>query len=352
MRKYISIWVIIAIVVNVTVFSYLSVDGGSNIRCNRLYRKVYPCDHREYEAVNEIWYDSDGNPFEVQVLAPKDDEPFNNDPWLDVDHAERKGSDMAVLLEVHVGINIVLAGAAILLYFVLLNLEERKYQLSSVFSVCLVAFIVGSGFACYYLYSYIRKPGGITEIHYNAPIIYLYDEQEREATVKLDLNGDLTCTYPKYNDETGWIVKTSLDGTLTDANGRQYEYLYWEADLDMVPDFSKGFCVRGEDSAEFLEKALADLGLSDTEANTFIMYWLPQLEENPYNVIAFQDETYEEAAKLDVDPVPDTVVRVNMVFYGSDEYVEVAPQDLTSMNPSVSEREGLTLVEWGGGRLD
>ncbi len=146
-------------------------------------------------------------------------------------------------------------------------------------------------------------------------------------------------------------MKTSADGVLTDANGRQYEYLYWEADIDMVPDLSKGFCVRGEDSAAFLEKALSDLGLTDTEANTFIMYWLPQLEENPYNVISFQTETYENVAKLNVDPLPDTVVRVNMLFYGSDEYVEIKAQDLTSMNPSLSEREGFVLVEWGGGKL-
>ena len=40
-----------------------------------------------------------------------------------------------------------------------------------------------------------------------------------------------------------------------------------------------------------------------------------------------------------------------MLFYGTDEYVEIEAQDLTSMNPSVSEREGFVLVEWGGGKL-
>ncbi|MBQ5966945.1 MAG: hypothetical protein IJL60_04115 [Clostridiales bacterium] len=75
------------------------------------------------------------------------------------------------------------------------------------------------------------------------------------------------------------------------------------------------------------------------------------MEENPYNIVTFQTETYENAAKLDVDPIPDTVVRVNMVFYGSDEYVEIEEQDLTSMNPAISEREGFVLVEWGGAKL-
>ncbi|MBR5417563.1 MAG: hypothetical protein IK109_05955 [Clostridiales bacterium] len=75
------------------------------------------------------------------------------------------------------------------------------------------------------------------------------------------------------------------------------------------------------------------------------------MEENPYNVIAFQTDTYEEVAKLNVDPLPDTVVRVNMLFYGSDEYVEMEAQELSAMNPSLEEREGFVLVEWGGGKL-
>jgi hypothetical protein len=162
------------------------------------------------------------------------------------------------------------------------------------------------------------------------------------------MDGDLTCAYPTYQPDTGWTVKASPDGTLTDSNGRQYEYLFWEASAPLPIDLSKGFCVKGEDTAAFLEKALSDLGLSDTEANTFIMYWLPKLESNPYNVISFQTTNYQEAFVLDVSPVPDTVIRINMAFYGTDEYVEMEPQDLASMNPSLEERKGLTVVEWGG----
>ncbi|MBR6254329.1 MAG: hypothetical protein IKR22_02730 [Clostridiales bacterium] len=72
------------------------------------------------------------------------------------------------------------------------------------------------------------------------------------------------------------------------------------------------------------------------------------MESNPYNVISFQTTNYQEAFVLDVSPVPDTVIRVNMAFCGTDKYVEMEPQDLTSMNPSLEERKGLTVVEWGG----
>ena len=195
---------------------------------------------------------------------------------------------------------------------------------------------------------FLRQKDGVGVMHIDAPIIYLYDENEREVSVKLNFDGDLTCTYPAYDEKSGWSVKTSADGTLTDSNGRSYEYLFFEADLGFTPDTKKGFCVKGEDTAAFLEGALAELGLTEKEANTFIMYWLPQMEKNPYNVICFQKEAYENAVGLDVQPAPDTVIRVNMYFYPSDEYTDIDEQDLSSMNPSIEERQGLVLVEWGG----
>ena len=193
---------------------------------------------------------------------------------------------------------------------------------------------------------FLKSEEGV--MHVDAPIIYLYDEKEREVSVKLDVAGDLTCTYPSYEENDGWTVKTSADGTLTDSNGRSYEYLFFEADIGFTPDTQKGFCVKGEDTAKFLEEALFELGLTEKEANTFIMYWLPQMEKNPYNVICFQKEAYENSVGLDVQPAPDTIIRVNMYFYPSDEYTYIDEQDLSSMNPSVEERKGLVLVEWGG----
>ena len=343
MKTYIKVWGIIILVVNMMVFDVFLFGGDELITRGQEFEKVYPCNTISvvYSAI-----DPDVNPARVEEYD--DFEPVSKEPSL-----RRVGGSGVLIYAIGILaiINVILAGIAFFVYLICDYMNSKLY-VSAFSMVGLVLFLFGSGFVCMSYYKFIKQPGKIVgEVHYNAPIIYLYDDQEREATVKLDLNGDLTCTYPKYNEETGWIVKTSADGVLTDANGRQYEYLYWEADLNTVPDFSKGFCVRGEDSAAFLEKALSDLGLTDTEANAFIMYWLPQLEENLFNIVTFQTETYENAAKLNVDPVPDTVVRVNMVFYGSDEYVEMEEQDLTSMNPAISEREGFVLVEWGGAKL-
>ena len=130
------------------------------------------------------------------------------------------------------------------------------------------------------------------------PVIYLYPEEETAVTVKLDYAGALTCTYPAYGD--GWAVTACPDGTLTDDAGQTYSYLYWEGTDTIAYDFSQGFCVAGTDTAAFLEDALAQLGLTRREANEFIVYWLPQMQENPYNLIAFQSDRYTQAAKLTI----------------------------------------------------
>lgn len=176
------------------------------------------------------------------------------------------------------------------------------------------------------------------------PVIYLYPEKTTDVDVKLSLNGEFTCTYPKY--ENGWQVTASPDGTLTDKNGQTYNYLYWEGDIDADYSFQKGFCIKGEETAEFLEKALAKLGLNRKEANEFIVYWLPLMEKNPYNIISFQTKAYTDAARLDVKPNPDTLIRVFMTFKASDELLEIEEQELTAPT-----RQGFTVVEWGGSEI-
>ena len=177
------------------------------------------------------------------------------------------------------------------------------------------------------------------------PVIYLYPQTETQVSVQLDLNGQLTCTYPAYRN--GWTVTASPDGTLTDKDGKLYNYLYWEGTLDADYDFSRGFCVKGSDTAVFLEKALAKLGLTPREANEFIIYWLPQMQNNPYNLISFQNTAYTDQAKLNIQPEPDTLLRVFMVFKSLDKPVTIQPQILTAPI-----RTGFTVVEWGGTNLD
>ena len=175
------------------------------------------------------------------------------------------------------------------------------------------------------------------------PVIYLYPAQQETVSVKLNFNGQLTCTYPDYKE--GWKVIASPDGTLTNIDdNKQYSYLFWEGISNEAKwDLSKGFVVAGKDTKDFLQEKLAFLGLTPKEYNEFIVYWLPVMQNNKYNLITFTGHEYEEIAPMQITPEPDSVLRVFMVFKSLDSFMEVQPQELKSF-----ERKGFTVVEWGG----
>ncbi len=180
---------------------------------------------------------------------------------------------------------------------------------------------------------------------YDKPVIYLYPEGAVDVSVQLGLNGKLTCTYPEYNDV--WQVTATPDGTLIDKSGKTYNYLYWEGEICSDLTITDGFCVKGSETAEFLEESLEKLGLNRREANEFTVYWLPLMQSNPYNIISFDTEEYTESSKLIISPTPDTVIRVFMTWKPSDTWVGLESQTLTA-----PERTGFTVVEWGGTRLE
>ena len=91
---------------------------------------------------------------------------------------------------------------------------------------------------------------------------------------------------------------------------------------------------------------MAQLGLTEREANEFIIYWLPQMEGNAYNRITFQTDAYTDAAQLTISPAPDTLIRVFMVWQGLDTSIDIPAQTLTA-----PERSGFTVVEWGGSEI-
>lgn len=178
------------------------------------------------------------------------------------------------------------------------------------------------------------------------PVIYLYPEEETDVYVTLDFDGEFTCTYPQYDN--GWNITAQPDGTLYEADSdRYYNFLFWEGTTDIPDSFDKAIVVSGDETASFLEEYLEAAGLNDSEMDDFITFWLPKMQNNPYNLISFPTEEYEEIAKLNVDPMPDTVIRVYMVYKPLDEYIEI-PEEQQLQMPQGVERNGFTVVEWGG----
>lgn len=178
------------------------------------------------------------------------------------------------------------------------------------------------------------------------PVIYLYPVRQEKVSVKLIFDGKLGCTYPEYKD--GWHVSAAPDGTLVNLyDGKEYSYLFWDGVVtDARWDLSSGFVVAGKDSRDFLQEKLPAMGLLPKEYNEFIVYWLPLLEQNKYNLITFAGKEYTDIARLQITPKPESILRVFMVFKPLDRPIEIPPQQIKSFN-----RQGFTVIEWGGTEL-
>lgn len=214
--------------------------------------------------------------------------------------------------------------------------NELNNKLNKVKNSCVISLI--TGIVAFFM-------AGVLEIstRFAKPVIYIYpQEDETEVNIAVSNPEKLTCTYPQYKN--GWTILANKNGDLTDKNGRKYYSLYWEGKGYVRAKFEDGFCVKGEDTAKFLEEKLEILGLNEREAEEFIIYWLPMLEVNNYNLIRFmtKDEINAEM-ELDINPKPDTLIRIMMEFKPLKFKKEIAEQKLER-----TVRQGYTVVEWGG----
>jgi len=174
------------------------------------------------------------------------------------------------------------------------------------------------------------------------PIIYLYPENDMDITVGLGYPELLTVDYPSYNN--GWKVAASPNGNLR-MNDRNYYALYYESQNKI--NFEKtdiGFIVESNSVASFLEEKLSILGLNEKESEEFIIYWLPKLQAKDYAYIRFATaQEISENMPLEINPEPDTTIRVLMLWKGLDKSESIVEQELVPVS-----RSGYTAVEWGG----
>jgi len=175
------------------------------------------------------------------------------------------------------------------------------------------------------------------------PIIYLYPTTETEIHVKLWTPRNLLHTYPKYNAEKWRSVIAQPNGDLEDRDTwRKLYALYREWKSDNKTNFNEWFVVAWKDIIPFLEEKLAILGLNEREAEEFIVYWLPQMENNEWNLIRFESiEEQNENMPLNITPSPNTVIRVMMDWKAIDEPIDIPEQELIT-----PKRNWFTVVEW------
>lgn len=178
------------------------------------------------------------------------------------------------------------------------------------------------------------------------PVIYLYPKSKTNVDVKVTPTSGMSVSEPAYNG--GWNVEADPDSRIKNlADGKTYSYLYWEGRADSVYRMPFNGFVTSQDNLEnFLNEKLAQLGLIGKEIKDFKDFWLPRMmaENKPYYFVTFNSrQTIDKLAPLEINPQPDTVIRVLMDYKGLDR-----PMEVPGFEISTPKRQGFTVVEWGG----
>ncbi|KIO32145.1 hypothetical protein M407DRAFT_215958 [Tulasnella calospora MUT 4182] len=192
------------------------------------------------------------------------------------------------------------------------------------------------------------------------PVIYLYPPSPIEACVKISLihQWKFSALYPvpakgairdgEFSHSAEWLVSSSPDGMMkVKGTSTEVAYLFWEAEPNTSvallesppasrpaspnePRSRPGF-VPGTTKCSpqdsillsidmvpfYLDEALLSLGLHVEARTSFISYWLPSMLNYKFIALRFLPQIdYEASAPLEINPRPDVVTRVYMLFQG------------------------------------
>lgn len=177
------------------------------------------------------------------------------------------------------------------------------------------------------------------------PAVYLYPEKSQEVSVKVFPKGHLTYTDPLYPPD-GWKIMAHPDGRVVSGD-QTYPYLYYESKImdSWISSPTEGFVIAFEDLPKLYSNLLPKLGLSQKETADFKEYWEKALTSAPYYFVGVMDNSAIELIEpLEINPKPDSILRVRLYFQALDESFKVNKPKLSS----VPERSGFSVVEWGG----
>ncbi|KAF0325481.1 ubiquitin family protein [Colletotrichum asianum] len=188
------------------------------------------------------------------------------------------------------------------------------------------------------------------------PAIYLMSPTKLSVSVDVTLtqHWGFSTLYPivkpaivSGKSRVMWQVSVCPDGTLETlgASGTklQCSYLFWEAeafaDGCVAPEYSADYpfnpqsphlCLKGppahilsfDNFLPYLDKVLQTLTLTPAMRTEFIVYWLPNFMKirDRGQDIAFDfvpQSDFQKVAHLEIEPRPDTVARVFLIFRGA-----------------------------------
>lgn len=178
------------------------------------------------------------------------------------------------------------------------------------------------------------------------PVVYLYPTASTSVSVKVGAN--IEVSEPDYGQ--GWYVTAEPNGQLTNADGQVYPNLFWEGQgWGIYPEIAAGRIVDRTNIESELRADLALQGLNTKESQDFLDFWLPKMPDSKFIRLTWLTTAeMNELAPLDIRPKPQTVIRVFLDFVGQDTAEShLAPQRLVP-----TARNGFTVIEWGGLKID
>lgn len=181
------------------------------------------------------------------------------------------------------------------------------------------------------------------------PAIYLLSPQainKVSVSVELSREWDFAVIYPladksqnsKFStSKVTWNVSVDSTGILREASGREYSYLFWEAETQpatpMIDDemynrfnaarpiltSSNSVVLPFHDFIGYLEMTLERLQLTVSMRTDFMTYWMPNFlhirDQGLDIAVTFVEQSmFNKAARLSITPQPSTVARVFMLF--------------------------------------
>ena len=181
---------------------------------------------------------------------------------------------------------------------------------------------------------------------FEKPVIYFYSEKPITVTATITTDELLIHSEPGSNvfSPATWTF-LALPNSVLVSRGKQYPYLFYETSyFGKRFSLNEGWSVERSNLIPLLNEKLPLLGLSKTETNAFVEYWSARLPESRYySVYVIDRKEIDEKIKLDVNPTPDSVIRVFLAFKPTQ-----SSEVLMLPRIEIPLRYGFTVVEWGG----
>lgn len=188
-----------------------------------------------------------------------------------------------------------------------------------------------------------RLPDG-TNVY--KPNIYLYSDTVRSVTVAFDEPELLTASIPDYTGS--WKVTVSADGTLTDASGESYNYLFYESLTEpAIFQTEEGWHIPADTREEDLRAVLAELNFNEQETQDFLEFWVDMLEDGTDYIMYPQDTALVDTAMpITVTDEPESLERIWFAFTEDEGQSVTEPTGYELIRGGTD--CGWYVIEWGG----